>query len=150
MQVVASVAEAYIVTSDDISNEHVGGKNCKIFKPYLLPNRKSDWAETWWEASGQDGDSELLKLSVLKSKMADTVIIFKPHLPQNDVGLSRNLVESKWKPFCSGTGIFFFFLKMWFVWFFLEKCLCFWVSSLFQNCTEKPVHNAIRHFFLFY
>ena len=26
-----------------------------------LQNRKSDWAETWWEALGLHGDSELLK-----------------------------------------------------------------------------------------
>ena len=29
---------------------------------YLLPNSKSDGAETWWKASGQHGDLELLKL----------------------------------------------------------------------------------------
>ena len=34
----------------------------KIFKWHLHPNRKSDWAETWWEASEQHRDSELLKL----------------------------------------------------------------------------------------
>ena len=33
----------------------------KIFKRHLLPNRKSDWAETWWEASEQHRDSEWLK-----------------------------------------------------------------------------------------
>ena len=31
----------------------------KIFKPCLLPNRKSDWAQTWWEALGWQGDLEL-------------------------------------------------------------------------------------------
>ena len=34
----------------------------KIFKPHLLPNVKSYWAKTWWEAFGQNGDSELLKI----------------------------------------------------------------------------------------
>ena len=33
----------------------------KIFKPHLLPNGKSDWAKTWWDAFGQQGNSELLK-----------------------------------------------------------------------------------------
>ena len=28
---------------------------------HLLPNRKSDWAKSWWEASQQHRDSELLK-----------------------------------------------------------------------------------------
>ena len=32
----------------------------KIFK-YLLPDRKLDWVETWWEALEQHRDSELLK-----------------------------------------------------------------------------------------
>ena len=33
----------------------------KFFKGHL-PNRKSDWAETWWKASERQRDSELLKL----------------------------------------------------------------------------------------
>ena len=33
----------------------------KTFKPHLLPNPKSDWAQTWLEAFGSHGDSELLK-----------------------------------------------------------------------------------------
>ena len=33
----------------------------KISKPHLLPNGKSDWAETWWEALRRHGDSKLLK-----------------------------------------------------------------------------------------
>ena len=33
----------------------------KIFRRHLLPNHKSDWAETWWEASEQHRDSEWLK-----------------------------------------------------------------------------------------
>ena len=39
--------------------------------------------------------------------MATTVTIFKSDLLLNDVGLSQNLIESKWKPFRSRTGIFF-------------------------------------------
>ena len=34
----------------------------KIFKPHLLANAKLDWAETWSEALGRHGESELLKL----------------------------------------------------------------------------------------
>ena len=33
----------------------------KVFSSYLLPNRKSDGEETWWQALGQHGDLELLK-----------------------------------------------------------------------------------------
>ena len=33
----------------------------KVFSCYLLPNSKSDGVETWWKASGQHGDLELLK-----------------------------------------------------------------------------------------
>ena len=33
----------------------------KVFNCYLLPNSKSDGAETWWKVSGQHGDLELLK-----------------------------------------------------------------------------------------
>ena len=32
-----------------------------VFNFYLLPKHKSDGAETWRNASGQDGNSELLK-----------------------------------------------------------------------------------------
>ena len=34
----------------------------KVFSCYLLPNSKSEGAKTWWKASGQHGDLELLKL----------------------------------------------------------------------------------------
>ena len=34
----------------------------KIFKPCLLPNGKSDWAQTCWEVLGWHGDLELLNL----------------------------------------------------------------------------------------
>ena len=33
----------------------------KFFKRHLLPNPKSDYAETWFEASQWQGDSKLLK-----------------------------------------------------------------------------------------
>ena len=33
----------------------------KVFSCYLLPNSKLDGVETWWKASGQHGDLELLK-----------------------------------------------------------------------------------------
>ena len=33
----------------------------KVFICYLLPNRKSDEAETWWKASEQHEDLESLK-----------------------------------------------------------------------------------------
>ena len=33
----------------------------KLFKRRVLPNRKLDWAKTWWEASQWHRDSELLK-----------------------------------------------------------------------------------------
>ena len=58
----------------------------KVFDCYLLPNRKWDGAEIRWKAFGQHGDSELLKGSVLISKiatMAAILKIFKPHLLPN-------------------------------------------------------------------
>ena len=33
----------------------------KVFSCYLLPNSKSDGADTWWKASAQHRDLELLK-----------------------------------------------------------------------------------------
>ena len=42
----------------------------KSFKRQLLPNPKSDYAETWWEASQWHRDSKLLKLFCSVSKMA--------------------------------------------------------------------------------
>ena len=33
----------------------------KIFKPRLLLNGKSDWTETWWEASERFWGSELVE-----------------------------------------------------------------------------------------
>ena len=44
---------------------------------HLLPNSKSGWAETWWEASGWNGDSESLNHSVPISKMTAMVAILK-------------------------------------------------------------------------
>ena len=56
---------ATMVAIGDIGNRTIlailNSPNLKIFKLYLLPNRKSVWAERWWEALGQHGDSELLK-----------------------------------------------------------------------------------------
>ena len=37
----------------------------KFFKQHLLPNRKLDWPETWWEALAWHRDSELLKSFLL-------------------------------------------------------------------------------------
>ena len=34
----------------------------KFSKGHFIPNRRSDWAKTWWEASERHRDSELLKL----------------------------------------------------------------------------------------
>ena len=34
----------------------------KILKQHLYPKGNSDYAETWWEALGRHGDSELLNL----------------------------------------------------------------------------------------
>ena len=33
----------------------------KVCYCYMLPNSKSDGQETWWKASGKDGDLKLLK-----------------------------------------------------------------------------------------
>ena len=37
------------------------GSCLQYFKQYLLPNYITSWAETWWEASRQNRDPELLK-----------------------------------------------------------------------------------------
>ena len=58
----------------------------KIFKRHLLPNRKSNWTKTWWKASEQYRDSELLKSFRSESKMAGMMAIlkiFKPCLFRN-------------------------------------------------------------------
>ena len=47
----------------------------KIFKPHLLPNGKSDWAETWWEELGRHGEPEMLNHFVMISRMAATIAI---------------------------------------------------------------------------
>ena len=49
----------------------------KVFSCYLLPNHKSDGAETWRKASGQHGDLELLNGSVLTSMMATMAVLLK-------------------------------------------------------------------------
>ena len=41
------------------------------------PNCKSDGTETWWKASGQHGDLELLEWFILISKMATMAAILK-------------------------------------------------------------------------
>ena len=70
----------------------------KIFS-YLLPKGKSDWAETWWKASGQLGDWELLKSFVLISKMV-AILKFSNHICFWMVSLSWKLVALL-KSFCS-------------------------------------------------
>ena len=68
----------------------------KFFKRNL-PNRKSDWAETWWEASEQERDSEWLKS--FRSNIQDGC--YSGHLenlettsaPEQYVGLNWNLGE---------------------------------------------------------
>ena len=57
----------------------------KVFNCYLLPNGKSDWAETWWKALGQRGNLEMLKSfrsDIKDSHHSGHLEIFKPHLPQ--------------------------------------------------------------------
>ena len=49
----------------------------KFFKTHPLPDSKSGWAETWWEASRWNGDSELLNHSVPVSKMTAMLAILK-------------------------------------------------------------------------
>ena len=41
----------------------------KFLNSHLLQNSKSSWAETWWEASGWNGDLKLLNRSFPISKM---------------------------------------------------------------------------------
>ena len=62
----------------------------KFYKWYLLPNRKLDWAENWWEALEQHRDSELLKsfcYNIQDGHHGSHILkIIKPHL----------LMNSKW------------------------------------------------------
>ena len=58
----------------------------KVFNCYLLPNRKLDGVETWWKASGQHGDLELLEWfssDIQDAIMAPILKVFKSHLLQN-------------------------------------------------------------------
>ena len=67
----------------------------KVFNCYLLPNCKSDGAETCWKALGQLGDLKLLKwfcLDIQDGHMAAILKIFKSHLLPNGVWLSLNLM----------------------------------------------------------
>ena len=53
----------------------------KVFNCYLLLNGKSDGAETWWKASGQCADLELLKWfrsDIQDAPMAAILAILKP------------------------------------------------------------------------
>ena len=58
----------------------------KFFKPHLLPNRKTNWAKTWWEASQWHKDLELLKLfcSDIKDGRKGAILkYFKQYLRPN-------------------------------------------------------------------
>ena len=63
----------------------------KFFKQHLLSNPKSDWAETWWEASQWHRFSELLKLfcseiqtlSWIELKLVAIMKFYKLHLLPN-------------------------------------------------------------------
>ena len=84
----------------------------KFFKRYLLPNSKSDWTETWWEASQWHRDSELLKLFryPIWPHGSHLEILQRTSSPK-PIRLSQNLVGSitvtqlfriaKLKSFCS-------------------------------------------------
>ena len=70
----------------------------KFFKRLLLPNHKSDWAETWWEVhvSERHRDSELLKSihSVVQDgHHGGQLEILQTTFPPKWVGLNRNLME---------------------------------------------------------
>ena len=57
----------------------------KFFKRHLLPNRQSDWAETWWEASQWHRDSKLVLFGYPRwlPIWAASLKIFKRHLLLN-------------------------------------------------------------------
>ena len=58
----------------------------KVFNCYLLPNSKSDRAETWWKASGQHGNFEFLKWfhsDIQMATMAAILKFFKSHVLPN-------------------------------------------------------------------
>ena len=56
----------------------------KVFSWYLLPNSKSDGAETLWKASGQHRDLENGLVLISKMAiMAAVLKIFKSHMLQN-------------------------------------------------------------------
>ena len=108
----------------------------KIFKWHLLPNRKSDWAETWWEASEQHRDSEWLKSFC--SDIQDGC--YSGHLenlettsaPKWYVRLSWNLVGGigeTWK-FKTAKFIPFRHLRLkFFKWHLLPNCNADWAKA---------------------
>ena len=64
----------------------------KFFKRDLRPNRKSDWAKTWWEASKWHRDSELLK-SIQDGRHGGRLEILQTTSPLKPlVGRSQNLM----------------------------------------------------------
>ena len=68
----------------------------KNFKRQLLPTGKSDLGETWWEAFGRHGDSELLKSLRLDIYDGRTAGLFK--LLKNDISSQTMLdwAETWW------------------------------------------------------
>ena len=69
----------------------------KFLNLHLLPNHKSDWAETWWEASEHYKDSELLKSFRVDNQDGShgghLVILQTTSPSKSQVGLSQNLME---------------------------------------------------------
>ena len=68
----------------------------KTSKPHLLPNGKSDWAESWWEALGRYGDSALLKSfrpDIHDGRHGSYLDFFKRHFPNS----KWSYVETSWE-----------------------------------------------------
>ena len=68
----------------------------KFLNLHLLPNHKSDWAETWWEASEHYRDSELLKSFRFDNQDGShggRLVILQTTSSKSQVGLSQNLME---------------------------------------------------------
>ena len=68
----------------------------KILKRHL-PNHKLDWAETWWEASEQRRDSELLKWfcsNIQDGHHGGHLKNFKPYLLMNTVDWAQTWWEA--------------------------------------------------------
>ena len=64
----------------------------KFFKRHLLPNRKTDWAETWWEASQWHRFSEFLKSFCHDIEYSLREIRQTTSPPKPQAGLSWNLM----------------------------------------------------------